>query len=455
MRYFRLGSAVTTVLFLISPWFVSAASIPVAPFPQNLSAANAASTSLPRMFSFGASPAEPGFTAISADTPFTPERGHGFENSSPSSSLLSFAADSVSSEKPFLFSVTLPEGNYRIVVTTPAAYTAPLTIKSESRRLMIESSGATRHEFIVNTRNAKVAPPPLNAPGNDHVELNNRENSPTNGLSYHWDDKLTLEFNGPRPAISTLIITPAPEVPTIFLAGDSTVTDQPREPGASWGQMLPRWLKPTIAVANHAESGETMKSFLTALRLDKLLSTLKHGDYLLLQFGHNDSKASWPQTYAEAGTTYNAYLKVFIAEARRRGAIPILVSPVQRRQFGPDGKIRNSHGAYPAAVAQVAKEENTPLIDLAAISSSFYEALGPDKSALAFSAGGRDVTHHNNYGAYQLSRAIISALQTAVPSLNQHILVDFPGFDPSHPEDPANFTLAPSPGRTTQMPRGN
>jgi len=455
MRYFRLGSSVTTILFLLSPWFVSAASIPVAPFPQNLSAANAASTSVPRMFSFGASPAAPGCTAISTDTPFTTERSHGFEHSSPSSSQLSFTADSVASEKPFLFSVTLPEGNYRIVVTTPAASTAPLTIKSESRRLMIESSGATRHEFIVNTRNAKVAPPPLNAPGNDHVELNNRENSPTNGLVYHWDDKLTLEFNGPRPAISTLTITPAPEVPTIFLAGDSTVTDQPREPGASWGQMIPRWLKPTIAVANHAESGETMKSFLTELRLDKLLSTLKRGDYLLLQFGHNDSKTNWPQTYVEAGTTYNAYLKVFIAEARRRGATPILLSPVQRRQFGSDGKIRNSHGDYPAAVAQVALEEHVPFIDLATISAQFYETLGPEKSPLAFSAGGRDVTHHNNYGAYQLARAVVTALRTQVPSLAPLVTDDFPGFDPAHPDDPATFPLAASPGRTNQTPRGN
>jgi lysophospholipase L1-like esterase len=402
-------------------------------------------------FFFGSDPSAQNIYRVPPEATFTNERGCGFE---PAVTNRNISANSIASEQPFLFSVAVPEGNYRVTVTTPEA-SGPLTIKSESRRLMVENSRATRHEFIVNTRHSHVAPPPLNAPGNDHVELNNRENSSSNGLVYHWDDKLTFEFNGPHPAVSTLTITPAPDVPTIFLAGDSTVTDQPREPGASWGQMLPRWFKPTVAVANHAESGETLKSFITELRLDKILSLLRRGDYLVLQFGHNDSKANWPQTHAEAGTTYNAYLKVFIAEARRRGATTILVSPVQRRQFGTDGKIRNSHGDYPAAVAQVAREEGVPFIDLSSLSAAFYEALGPEKSALAFSAGGRDVTHHNNYGAYQLARAVVAALRNSVPALASHIVADFPGFNPAQPDDPTTFALAVSPGRSQPAPRGN
>ena len=128
---------------------------------------------------------------------------------------------------------------------------------------------------------------------------------------------------------------------------------------------------------------------------------------------------------------------------------------MQRRQFGPDGKIRNSHGDYPAAVARVAHEQGVAFIDLAAISAAFYEALGPEKSPLAFSAGGRDVTHHDNYGAYELAKAVVAGLRTQVPALAPLVADDFPGFDPAHPNDPATFTLAPSPGRTTQAPRGN
>ncbi len=402
-----------------------------------------------RTFVFGSAPTLAG-TRVAVTTVYSAERGHGFE---PAATVAEATA-SIASEKPFLFSVAVPEGNYLIVVTLPDD-ASPITIKTESRRLAIEAVRAPRVEFAVNVRNAKVPPPPLNAPGNDHVELNNRENSPTNGLVYHWDDKLTLEFNGPRPAITSITITAAPQLPTVFLAGDSTVTDQPREPGASWGQMLPRFLKPTVAVANHAESGETLKSFITELRLDKILSQMKRGDYLFLQFSHNDQKANWPQTYVEADTTYQAYLKVFIAEARRRGATPVLVTPMQRRQFDDAGKIRNSHGDYPAAVREVARAEKVPLIDLERMSVAFYEALGPEKSPLAFSGGGRDPTHHNNYGAYVLAKCVAAGLRSAGVDLATHLVDDFGRFDPAQPDAPEQFTLAASPGRTTQVPRGN
>jgi len=103
-------------------------------------------------------------------------------------------------------------------------------------------------------------------------------------------------------------------LPTVFLLGDSTVTDQPAEPAASWGQMLPAFFTPDIAIANHAESGETMKSFMTELRFAKVLELAKPGDWALIQFGHNDQKANWPQTYAAAETTYRDYLRTWIAD---------------------------------------------------------------------------------------------------------------------------------------------
>ena len=135
-------------------------------------------------------------------------------------------------------------------------------------------------------------------------------------------------------------------MPRAWCGYDSTVTDQPGEPTASWGQMFTRFFTPDVAIANHAESGETLKSFITGLRLDKILSQMKKGDYLFIEFGHNDMKVNWPQTYVEPFTTHKQYLKVFIAEARRRGAIPVLVTPMQRRNF--DGlKIRNSLGDFP------------------------------------------------------------------------------------------------------------
>ncbi len=382
-------------------------------------------------------------TKLTATDTFTADRGSGFD----------LGTTPAPESKPFFFSVAMPEGNYRVSVTFGGSTASDNTVKAESRQLMLEQvitkpgETATR-SFIVNVRNSKVPPPEKNAPGGSAVVLNERET----GL-LRWDDKLTLEFNGPAPRVTAVEIAPV-EVPTVFLVGDSTVTDQPYEPGASWGQMLPRFLK-DVAVANHAESGETMKSFISGLRLAKVLSQLKAGDYLFIQFGHNDEKKQWPQTYVEAHTTYPAYLKVFIAEARLRGATPVLVTPMQRRNFDAQGKIRNTHGDYPQAVRDVAAAEKVALIDLERMSVAFYEALGPEKAPLAFSAGGKDATHHDNYGAYELAKCVVQGIRDAQLPLAAHIVDDFAGFDPAKPDSPETFALPASPRRSDVTPRGS
>lgn len=378
------------------------------------------------------------------DTVYSAERGHGFD-------LGSRPGD----DRPFYFSVQVPEGNYRVTVTLGGEKAADTTVKAESRRLMLERVATRPDErltrsFLVNVRTPRLDPPPLNAPGGELVRLNDRERG-----VLHWDEKLTLEFNGAAPAVSVIAVERVEDAITVFLAGDSTVTDQPGEPAASWGQMLPRFFDGAIAVANHAESGETMKSFLTALRLDKLLGQMKRGDYLFIQFGHNDSKTQWPQTYVEPFTTYKAYLKVFIAEARRHGATPVLVTSPHRRVFDGQGRIKNTHGDYPAAVREVAREENVALIDLHAMSAQFYEALGPQVAPRAFSDGGRDATHHNNYGAYELARCVVEGIRAGVPELAAHLAADTGRFDPAKPDAVDAFALAESPARATARPRGN
>jgi lysophospholipase L1-like esterase len=217
--------------------------------------------------------------------------------------------------------------------------------------------------------------------------------------------------------------------------------------------MFTRFFDSGVAIANHAESGETLKSFITGLRLDKILSQMKKGDYLFIEFGHNDMKENWPQTYVEPFTTHQQYLKVLIAEARRRGATPVLVTPMQRRNFD-GGKIRNTLGQFPDSVRQTAKEENVPLIDLTQMSIAFYEALGPEKSPLAFS-GGRDATHHSAYGAYELAKCIVEGVRANHLDLARHIVEDYKTFDPAHPDPPEAFDVPASPGRSTVAPRGN
>jgi lysophospholipase L1-like esterase len=353
-----------------------------------------------------------------------------------------------------LFSVSAAPGNYRVTVTIGLPKLATeTTIKAESRRLMVDALkvAAGRHvtvSFIVNVRDAKLVPPPANAPGGSKVLLKPREQD-----SFSWDDRLTLEILGEHPGVTAIAVEPV-TVPTVFLLGDSTVTDQAAEPAASWGQMLPAFFAPDIAIANHAESGETMKSFMTELRFAKVLELAKPGDWALIQFGHNDQKANWPQTYAAAETTYRDYLRAWIAEFRRRGVTPVLVSSPERR-FWIATKIRPTLSDYAAAVKAVGAELNVPVIDLNAMSMTFYEALGPDRAPIAFNDNGKDATHHDNYGAWVLARCVAKGFADAKLPLARHLKIDLSPFDPAGPPDPSSFRLAPSIARDTRRPEGN
>ena len=385
----------------------------------------------PLHFVFGNTEGAPGSKRVSAASIYSRETGFGFEPGAAIS-----AREFCASERPFFFSVALPEGNYRVTFTPGDS---PTTVKAELRRLMIESANGPR-SFIVNVRTPRIAT-------GDSVRLKDREKKMS---AWNWDEKLTLEFNGARPSVAAIDIESV-EVPVLYLLGDSTVCDQPSEPFASWGQMLTRFFKPEIAVANHAESGESLRSSQNANRLAKVVSTLKRGDTVLIQFGHNDEKERGEGV--GAFTTYKASLKHFVEEVRAHGGEPVLVTPVHRLTFEPDGKMRNSHGDYPEAVRQVAKEEKVPLIDLLAYSGTLYEALGPAKSNALFKTGDR--THHNDYGAYELARCIVEGIRANHLPVAQSLADDLPPFDPAHPDAQETFTVPPSPQTSDITPLGN
>ncbi len=353
---------------------------------------------------------------------------------------------------PALFSLAAAPGNYRVTVRLGRPKVATVTtIKAESRRLMLDAVAvpagrSVTRSFIVNVRDAALAPPPANAPGGDRVRLKPREQG-----SFSWDGRLTLEILGDAPGVTAIAVEPV-RLPTVFLLGDSTVTDQPAEPAASWGQMLPIFFKPDIAIANHAESGETLKSFMSELRFAKVLESVKPGDVALIQFGHNDQKVQWPQTYAAAASTYRDYLRTWIAEFRRRGVTPMLVTSPERRMWNGN-RIKPTLADYAAAVRAVGADEKVPVIDLNAGSIAFYEALGPARAPLAFNDGGKDATHHDNYGAWVLARIVARGL--AGSPLGAHLRDDLPAFDPARPPDPATFRLAPSVMHDATRPDGN
>ncbi|HEU4960778.1 MAG TPA: rhamnogalacturonan acetylesterase [Sphingomonas sp.] len=359
-----------------------------------------------------------------------------------------FGFEPTSRPGDLLFSAAVPEGTYRVTLTF-AGKRGTLTVKAENRRLMLlDAPAGSERDFLVSVRTPALAPPPKNAPGGRAVRI-----APEEAQTYEWDDRLTLELLGDAE-VATVTIEPV-TAPTVFLAGDSTVTDHPYEPTAAWGQMLPAMLDDQVAVANHARSGATLKSFLTDLRLDKLLSEAKPGDWLLIQFGHNDQKKQWPQIYADPAFTYPAYLKAYIAEARARGMVPVLVTSPERRMFQPDGTLKHTLADYVEAMKKVAAEEHVPLIDLNAASRRIYETLGPSRAPLAFNDGGRDQTHNDNYGAWMLARVVAAGLAADLPKLAAHVQAPFRNFDPSKPPLPGTIAIPASSAHSNVRPAGN
>jgi len=407
-------------------------------------------------YQFAPGPAAAGYTLVPADTAYSAERGYGFEPGAKLTTVDRGGRDPLhrgycTGDKPFFFSIAVPPGNYRVIATLGDAQgESETTIKSELRRLMIEnlatkSGEFAQAEFIVNVRMPNIA-------GGGKVKL--KAPREITDEAWNWDERITLEFNGAKPRLCALEITPV-QVPTVYILGDSTVCDQPHEPYASWGQMLPRFFRPTVAVANHAESGESLRSSQGAGRLNKVLGDLKPGDYVLIQYGHNDMKS----TAEDAVQTYQATLRQWVTKIKDKQATPVLITSMHRHRFNGD-KVTNSLGEYPNMVRAVAREEQVPLVDLHNLSQSLYEALGPQGSIRLFKRDRTDETkfdgtHHGPYGAYELAKCVIVGLQQAKAPLAEHVRPDFGTFDPAKPDPAASFRVPASPGVTHQRPLGD
>lgn len=385
-----------------------------------------------RKFDFGANPARSGGTLVSVTNLYSAEAGFGFEH--PVS--LTAGENFISSEQPFRFSVKLPEGNYAVAVTFGGAEQSLVTIKAEARRLMLERVPVAPHAVSRRVFTVNVRHPEFGQGG--RVRLKKRE---LDTEMITWDDRLTLEINGTNSSVQSLEITPT-NVSTVFLCGDSTVCDQPTEPWNSWGQMLPRFFQSGVAVANYAQSGESIKSSLSSKRFDKVFSLMKTNDWLLVQFGHNDMKDKATNALA----VYKANLKQIVRQTREHGATPVLVTSMERKA----GIEHDTLAGYPQTVREVAREDAVALIDLHAMSKVFYRALGQNLDK-AF----QDGTHHNNYGSYELARCVVEGIRSNVPSLAKYIASDAASFDPAHPDDPGTFQMAVSPESSALKPDGN
>ena len=362
-------------------------------------------------------------------------------------------------DSPIDFSVKVPDGNYRVTVTLGSKKRAAQTVvRAESRRHYTDLVATKKGRFQTVSFTVNKHEPMIDS--QTRVKLKPRETAYKN-----WDDALNLQFCGPAPAVQRITIEPDTTAVTVFLCGNSTVVDQEQEPWSSWGQMITRWFDERVVIANYAESGLSATTFLAQLRLDKILSQLRAGDYVVCEFGHNDEKEK--RAGDGAWYSYTRNLKIFADRVREKGGNIIFVTPTARRFFNDDQTtLRNTHGDYPEAMRTVARREQVPFIELNGMTTTFYETLGFEgsKRALVHYPANTfpdqpeplaDNTHFNPFGAWEIAKMIVMGLKTMGSPLAEHLRADWQDFDPSHPDSPDEFVWYPSGLSNLTKPDGN
>ena len=221
---------------------------------------------------------------------------------------------------------------------------------------------------------------------------------------------------------------------SVYCIGDSTMAnkkDPDRNPEHGWAQVLQPLFKGNIVVVNKAVNGRSTKSFIAEKRWDSIYKQLKKGDYVLIEFGHNDQKIEDPSRYTNPHTAYRYNLIKFVKESREKGAIPILLTSISRRSFNEKGVLVPTHGDYPLETRLVAQEYNVPFIDLEYYTEILEQAYGPEKSKelhLHFKAGENafydkeksDDTHLSLKGATEIAQIFVDQIkESKEPSLEK------------------------------------
>lgn len=259
--------------------------------------------------------------------------------------------------------------------------------------------------------------------------------------------KIKLLFALCAILLFSAFITEKKDVITIFMIGDSTMANKSLKNGnleRGWGQMLPCFLTEDIAVDNHAMNGRSSLSFINEGRWDAVLAKLKKGDYVFIQFGHNDEKAS-EKLHTDPGTTFDDNLRRFVRETREKGAYPVLFNSIVRRNFPPEGVTEpkgsyevegnvlvDTHGEYLNSPRRVAEEMDVPFVDLNKLTHDLVVDLGVEKSKSLFMwvpagiydfcpKGKIDNTHLNIYGGKVVAGIAMEAVAKVVPALAPYV----------------------------------
>ena len=229
---------------------------------------------------------------------------------------------------------------------------------------------------------------------------------------------LALLLAATRPALDPVL--------TIHLIGDSTMADKPgtpeENPERGWGQLLPQCFSDAVAVRNYAVNGRSSKSFRDEGRWDEVLENLAPGDYVFIQFGHNDQKLTDSTRYTNPWSGYRRNLERFVDETRARGGVPVLLSSIVRRNFNEHGTLVDTHGAYPFVALSVARERNVSFIDMQLLTEDYVIELGPEAAKAIYlwlepgeypryPDGKQDDTHLSPAGARAYAGLVAEAIR--------------------------------------------
>ena len=385
-------------------------------------------------FDFGEGPVAAGYTQVKANTKYSDSQGFGFESGTVSSVDRlwddDLTTDFLTAKGDMVFSVALPQGNYEVTfILGDGENESETTIWAENRKLMLDRvtlAGGVFSRQTVSLRRMETR----SMDGSVTMSIKDREKDYRT-----WDKKLTFVISGKAPAVAGIEIKRNDNVTTLWLCGNSTVVDQITAPWAGWGQMAPGFFKSSLAIANYAESGLTASGFYSMKRLAKILAEVKKGDFVTVQFAHNDQKNQ------NDVNNYEATLTKYANEIKAKGATPLFVTSTARQN---ETDPKTAVGGLPERMRALGKKLGVTVLDLNQHSITLGKALGGNKEKM-YMYTASDKTHFCEYGAYELARANIEEIKAKVPELAKHLRDDHEAFDSSKPDPLDVLTRAKTP----------
>ncbi|WP_458450099.1 SGNH/GDSL hydrolase family protein [Fibrobacter sp.] len=385
-------------------------------------------------FDFGEGPVAAGYTQVKANTKYSDSQGYGFESGTVSSVDRlwddDLTTDFLTAKGDMVFSVALPQGNYEVTfILGDGENESETTVWAENRKLMLDRvtlAGGVFSRQTVSLRRMETR----SMDGSVTMSIKDREKDYRT-----WDKKLTFVITGKAPAVAGIEIKRNDNVTTLWLCGNSTVVDQIMAPWAGWGQMAPGFFKSSLAIANYAESGLTASGFYSMKRLAKILAEVKKGDFVTVQFAHNDQKNQ------NDVNNYEATLTKYANEIKAKGATPLFVTSTARQN---ETDPKTAVGGLPERMRALGKKLGVTVLDLNQHSITLGKALGGNKEKM-YMYTASDKTHFCEYGAYELARANIEEIKAKVPELAKHLRDDHEAFDSSKPDPLDVLTRAKTP----------